>query len=175
MLSFLFSLLITTASADVPGGQTLVGIDGAVIPAEQFKDKAVLFVNVASQCGYTRQYEGLQALYEQHKDEGLVIVGVPCNQFGGQEPGTATEIKTFCKLNYGVTFPLLEKQDVNGKNRSALYTSLIDSEKGGGRRVMWNFEKFLVNKQGEVVGRFGSNVKPDSTKLSTAIEQALEK
>ena len=175
MLHFLFSLLITSANAGVPGDQTLVGIDGTAFPVDQFKDKAVLFVNVASQCGYTRQYEGLQALYEQYKADGLVIVGVPCNQFGGQEPGTATEIKTFCKLNYGVTFPLLEKQEVNGKNRSALYTSLIDSEQGSGRRVMWNFEKFLVNKKGEVVGRFGSNVKPDSTKLTAAIEQVLGK
>jgi glutathione peroxidase len=104
----------------------------------------------------------------------LVIVGVPCNQFGGQEPGTAAEIQTFCKANYGVTFPLLEKQHVNGPKRSALYTALVSSEKGGGSNIRWNFEKFLVDKSGNVIGRYGSGVTPDSAELKTAIEAALK-
>ena len=102
----------------------LTRLDGSKLPASELSGKAVMFVNVASACGYTRQYEGLQALYEARKDDGLVIVGVPCNQFGAQEPGSAEEIATFCKTNFGVTFPLLAKQEVNGAGRSALYKSL---------------------------------------------------
>lgn len=141
--------------------------------AEAIAGKAVLFVNVASKCGYTPQYEGLQALYTQYKDKGLTIVGVPCNQFGAQEPGSAEEIASFCKLNYGVDFPLLEKQDVNGAARSALYTQLISSPAGGGADVKWNFEKFLVAPNGEVVGRFPSKVAPNDPALAAAIEKVL--
>ena len=130
-------------------------------------------MNVASKCGYTPQYEGLQALYTQYKDKGLTIVGVPCNQFGAQEPGSAEEIASFCKLNYGVDFPLLEKQDVNGAARSALYTQLISSPAGGGADVKWNFEKFLVAPSGEVVGRFPSKVAPNDPALAAAIEKVL--
>jgi glutathione peroxidase len=151
----------------------LVGLDGQPLPAEAIAGKAVLFVNVASKCGYTPQYEGLQALYTQYKDKGLTIVGVPCNQFGAQEPGSAEEIASFCKLNYGVDFPLLEKQDVNGSARSALYTQLISSPAGGGADVKWNFEKFLVAPSGEVVGRFPSKVAPNDPALAAAIEKVL--
>lgn len=151
----------------------LVGLDGQPLPAEAIAGKAVLFVNVASKCGYTPQYEGLQALYTQYKDKGLTIVGVPCNQFGAQEPGSAEEIASFCKLNYGVDFPLLEKQDVNGAARSALYTQLISSPAGGGADVKWNFEKFLVAPNGEVVGRFPSKVAPNDPALAAAIEKVL--
>lgn len=151
----------------------LVGLDGQPLPAEAIAGKAVLFVNVASKCGYTPQYEGLQALYTQYKDKGLTIVGVPCNQFGAQEPGSAEEIASFCKLNYGVDFPLLEKQDVNGAARSALYTQLISSPAGGGADVKWNFEKFLVAPNGEVVGRFPSKVAPNDPTLTAAIEKVL--
>jgi glutathione peroxidase len=173
MWTLVFSLFLATSEAGVPNNMTLKGLNGDKIEAKEFEGKAILFVNVASRCGYTSQYEGLQSLYEDYKDKGLVIVGVPCNQFGGQEPGTATEIQTFCKVNYGVTFPLLEKQDVNGKNRSKLYHSLVSSDKGGGKNVRWNFEKFLVDKDGNVVGRYGSGVKPESTELKTAIDAAL--
>jgi len=148
---------------------SLTRLDGSKLPAEELAGKAVLFVNVASACGYTKQYEGLQALYTAHKDDGLVVVGVPCNQFGGQEPGSPEEIATFCKMNFGVTFPLLEKQDVNGSKRSPLYSSLV----GSGGDISWNFEKFLVGPDGAVVGRFPSSVKPDSAKLKAAIDSAL--
>ncbi|MCO4747631.1 MAG: glutathione peroxidase [Proteobacteria bacterium] len=161
-----------TASVDFKTMQ-LTALDGSPMPASELDGKAVLFVNVASKCGYTKQYEGLQALYEAKKDSGLVIVGVPSNQFGGQEPGSSEEIASFCKMNFGVTFPLLAKQDVNGGQRSALYSFLVGSTAGGGSDVSWNFEKFLVNRQGEVVGRFKSSVTPDSSELDVAINEAL--
>lgn len=152
---------------------SLVGLDGQPVSQEALAGKAVLFVNVASRCGYTPQYEGLQALYEKYQGDGLVIVGVPCNQFGGQEPGSAEEIQSFCKLNYGVEFPLLEKQEVNGGDRSPLYTWLIGSEAGGGQDIKWNFEKFLIDREGRVAARFPSSVTPQSAELTGAIEAAL--
>ena len=174
MWSLILSIVLATSEAGVPNNMTLTGLDGANIEAKQCEGKALLFVNVASKCGYTPQYDGLQALYETYKDQGLEIVGVPCNQFGGQEPGSAKEIQTFCKVNYGVKFTLLEKQDVNGKNRSDLYKTLVSSDKGKGKSIRWNFEKFLVDKDGNVVGRFGSGVKPDSEELKAAIEGVLK-
>lgn len=135
--------------------------------------KVVLFVNVASECGFTPQYEALQSLYQDKHDEGLEIVGVPCNQFGGQEPGEPAEIATFCKANYGVTFPLLEKQDVNGGARSQLYDWLITSPAGSNADVEWNFEKFLVGRDGRVISRYNSAVKPDDPVLRHDIERAL--
>ena len=170
MIMTIFNLV----QAGVPNAMNLTGIDGTTVNASDFEGKAVLFVNVASRCGYTSQYDGLQALYLEYKDKGLEIVGVPCNQFGKQEPGSAEEIQTFCRINYGVTFPLLEKQDVNGKGRSELYQSLVSSDIGGGKDIRWNFEKFLVNKDGEVVERFGSGTKPNSTDLKKAIDAALD-
>jgi glutathione peroxidase len=164
----------TVASATLTD-LSLTAIDGTPLKADALQGKAVLFVNVASQCGFTPQYEGLQALYESRKDDGLVIVGVPCNQFGGQEPGSAKEIQQFCKMNYGVEFPLLEKQEVNGSGRSALYQWLVASEAGGGADIGWNFEKFLVDPSGAVVARFPSRVAPDATELTQAIDKALEK
>ena len=175
MWGIIMSLFMSAAQANVPSEIKLTNLDGSKMEASVLKGKAVLYVNVASKCGYTSQYEGLQALYEHYKDKGLVIVGVPCNQFGGQEPGSAEEIQTFCKANYGVTFPLLEKQDVNGKRRSDLYKALVSSEKGGGKNIRWNFEKFLVDQNGNVVGRYSSGVKPSSSELKTAIESVLSK
>ena len=151
----------------------LTALSGSALPEADLAGKVVLFVNVASKCGYTPQYDGLQKLWLDLKDRGLVVVGVPCNQFGGQEPGTSTEIESFCKLNYGVDFPLLEKQAVNGGDRSALYDYLIGSPAGGGTNVKWNFEKFLVGRDGAVVARFPSSVAPDSPELRGAIEAAL--
>lgn len=148
-------------------------LNGDPLPAEALADHVVLFVNVASHCGYTPQYEGLEALYQQYKDRGLVVVGVPCNQFGEQEPGSPTEIASFCKLNYGVSFPLLEKQEVNGANRSPLYASLVGSPKGGGQDIRWNFEKFLVGRDGQVIARFPSKVAPLDAALTSAVEGAL--
>ena len=151
----------------------LVPLQGEALSHGDLEGKVVLVVNVASRCGYTSQYTGLQKLYTDYKAKGLVLLGVPCNQFMGQEPGSAKEIASFCSQRYGVTFPLLEKQHVNGNKRSSLYTALISSEVGAGKNVGWNFEKFLVGRDGEVVGRFGSGTKPESAELVSAIEKAL--
>jgi glutathione peroxidase len=156
-------------------GLTVEGLDGVPVDLASYRGKAVLFVNVASRCGFTPQYEGLQKLHEKMAGRGLVIVGVPCNQFGAQEPGSADEIASFCKMNYGVTFPLLAKQDVNGQQRSPLYRLLVDSKAGGGKAVRWNFEKFLVSPAGEVVARFPSSTDPEDASLLAAIESVLPK
>lgn len=153
----------------------LKALDGSPLGSKTLDGKTVLYVNVASRCGYTSQYEQLQAVYDRYKEKGLQIVGVPCNQFGGQEPGSSEEIATFCKKNYGVTFPLLEKQDVKGSNQSKLYNALVNSGVGKGQDVRWNFEKFLVDASGNVVERFSSGVKPDSAELTNAIESAIAK
>ena len=147
----------------------LVQLDGTPLPADNIKGKAVLVVNVASYCGYTGQYDALQALSQSRASDGLVVVGVPCNQFGGQEPGTQAEIASFCKDRFGVTFPLLEKQSVNGPDRSPLYQFLV----GDGSDVRWNFEKFVVGRDGKVVERFGSGTTPDAPELARAIDTAL--
>lgn len=152
----------------------LATLEGNAVPADRFTNKALLVVNVASYCGYTSQYSQLQALADERGREGLEVVGVPCNQFGGQEPGSAQEIASFCKQRYGVTFPLLEKQDVNGPERSKLYEWLVNSEAGGGRDIGWNFEKFVVDREGNVVARFGSSTTPSSPALRAALDQALK-
>lgn len=151
----------------------LTRLDGTPMPTGELAGKAVLFVNVASRCGLTPQYTGLVALQESHADRGLVIVGVPCNQFGAQEPGTPEEIATFCSVTYGVDFPLLEKQDVNGDGRSPLYRWLVHSEPGKGKDIAWNFGKFLVGRDGEVLARFEPTVTPDDASLVSAVESAL--
>lgn len=138
--------------------------------------KAVLFVNVASQCGKTPQYAGLERLQERYAARGFTVIGVPSNQFGGQEPGSASEIEEFCSVNYGVTFPLLEKADVNGEDRHPLYAELTKSAYADGSEggdVRWNFEKFLVSPAGDVVARFNPNVEPEDPALVSAIESAL--
>jgi glutathione peroxidase len=152
---------------------SLVALTGEPLGAQVLDGKLVLFVNVASRCGFTSQYDGLQALWEKYEARGLVIVGVPCNQFGNQEPGKAEEIITFCRANYGVNFPLLEKQDVKGDTKSPLYAHLVDSALAGGAEVKWNFEKFLVSPQGEVLARFRSKTSPDDPELIQAIEKGL--
>ncbi|KNE70499.1 hypothetical protein AMAG_14623 [Allomyces macrogynus ATCC 38327] len=130
---------------------------------EQFKGKVVLIVNVASKCGFTPQYDGLEKLYQTHKDQGLVILGFPSNQFGSQEPGTEEEITSFCRLNYGVTFPIMAKTDVNGDHEHPVYHWLKSQKSGllGLTRIKWNFEKFLINKEGQVVHRYSSLTKPE--------------
>ncbi len=147
----------------------LTALNGDPLAKDVLDGKVVLFVNVASRCGLTPQYEGLQKLYDAKKDAGLVIVGVPCNQFAGQEPGDADQIATFCERNYGVTFPLLAKQKVNGPKRSALYTFLV----GDGPDIEWNFGKFLVGRDGQVLQRFAPNVEPGAAELVAAIDAAL--
>ncbi|MFI1393869.1 glutathione peroxidase [Streptomyces sp. NPDC020681] len=136
-----------------------------------YQGKAVLVVNVASRCGLTPQYAGLEQLQKQYGERGFTVLGVPCNQFAGQEPGSAEEIQSFCSATYGVTFPMLEKTDVNGETRHPLYaelTQVADAE-GAAGDVKWNFEKFLISPQGEVT-RFRPGVEPESTELVTAIE-----
>ncbi|MGW2473300.1 glutathione peroxidase [Streptomyces sp. NPDC001665] len=140
-----------------------------------YRGRAVLLVNVASKCGLTPQYAGLEQLQKEYGDRGLTVLGVPCNQFGGQEPGTAEEIETFCSTTYGVSFPLLEKTEVNGANRHPLYaelTRLADAE-GEAGDVQWNFEKFLISPAGEPVARIRPRTEPDAPELVRAIEAQL--
>jgi glutathione peroxidase len=141
----------------------------------EHKGKAVLVVNVASQCGLTPQYTELEQLQKEYADRGFSVLGFPCNQFGAQEPGTAEEIETFCSTNYGVTFPMYEKVEVNGEDRHPLYDLLTETadEEGYTGDIRWNFEKFLVSPEGEVVARFNPMVKPDDPKVVSAIESAL--
>lgn len=142
---------------------TATSIDGKEIAMSDYKDKVVLIVNVASKCGFTPQYEGLQELYQKHGKDGLVILGFPSNQFASQEPGSAEDIKSFCTLNYGVTFPMFSKIDVNGKDTHPLYVYLKGQQSGfPGDAIKWNFTKFLVDKEGKVVNRFASTTKPES-------------
>ena len=156
-----------------PAPQNLTLLDGSSMEFEDLQGKVILFVNVASKCGFTPQYEGLQKLYETYQNQGLMIIGVPCNQFGKQEPGEAAEIQSFCKLNYGVSFPILEKQNVRGATRSPLYDFLVQSEVGNNSEVLWNFEKFLVNTSGEVIGRYRSSTTPEDEGLVEKIQAAL--
>ncbi|HJV98280.1 MAG TPA: glutathione peroxidase [Arthrobacter sp.] len=148
--------------------------DGTETDFGRFRGDVVLVVNVASKCGFTPQYTGLETLYEKFHDRGFEILGVPCNQFAGQEPGSDSEIAEFCQLNFGVTFPLTAKANVRGKNQHPLYSELTrfkTSVLPG--LVKWNFEKFLVNRGGEVVARFAPTVEPDSAEVIDAIESAL--
>ncbi len=147
----------------------LTTLDGAALSPELLANKVILFVNVASQCGLTPQYSGLVELNKAYGDRGLMIVGVPCNQFGAQEPGGPEEIKTFTKTKYDVDFTLLEKQDVNGPTRSPLYQFLV----GEGPDIAWNFGKFVVGRDGQVVQRFEPQTAPDDPSLRAAIEKAL--
>ena len=137
-------------------------IKGEDSSLSQYSGKVLLIVNVASQCGYTKQYKGLEELYKKHQKEGLEILGFPCNQFGQQEPGSDEEIKTFCETKFNVSFPLFSKIDVNGADTHPLYVFLKTERPGifKTEAIKWNFTKFLVDRQGEVIGRFGSNVEP---------------
>lgn len=150
-------------------------LDGSPLDLGTLRGRLLLIVNVASECGLTPQYEALQRLHERYADGGLTIVGVPCNQFGEQEPGTPDEIAGFCSGSYAVTFPLTEKVDVNGARRHPLYRELTQASDPDGRAgdVQWNFEKFLVSPQGDVVARFRPLVAPDSEQVVAAIEASL--
>ena len=151
------------------------GLTGSTDVLGGVANKVVLVVNVASKCGLTPQYTGLEALHNEFASQGFSVVGVPCNQFGAQEPGSAEEITTFCSTTYGVTFPLTEKVDVNGSTRHALYEKLTPVQDGEGHSgdIRWNFEKFLVGKDGTTVVRFGPMVAPDDAVLRAAITKAL--
>ena len=151
-------------------------LDGSPLDLHDLEGKAVLVVNVASKCGLTPQYTGLEKIHEQYADRGFTVLGVPCNQFLGQEPGTAEEIAEFCSATYGVTFPLTEKVDVNGDDRHPLYealTPVADSADGHTGDIRWNFEKFLISPAGEVVARFNPTVDPEAPEVTEAIEGIL--
>ena len=150
-------------------------IDGKSQSLKDYAGKVALVVNVASQCGLTPQYAGLEELYANFKDKGLVVLGFPCNQFGGQEPGTENEIKTFCETKFGVTFPLFAKIDVNGAGRDPLYAFLTSENTApdGPGDIRWNFAKFLVDRQGKVVARFPPTTAPASEEIVSALEQQL--
>jgi len=152
--------------------QTLAGKSATL---GDFAGSAVLVVNVASQCGLTPQYAGLQRLHDRFADAGLVVAGFPCNQFGAQEPGTADEISGFCSLNYGVTFPLFAKIDVNGQDRHPLYAELTGAPDAEGKAgdIQWNFEKFLISRDGTVIGRFRPLTEPEAPEVVAAIEASL--
>jgi glutathione peroxidase len=152
---------------------TVQTADGASAPLSDYRGKVLLIVNTASKCGFTPQYEGLEALYRQYKAQGLVVLGFPCNQFGGQEPGDAAEIASFCNLTYDVTFPILAKIDVNGPSADPLYACLTHEKRGllGSAAIKWNFTKFLIDRDGAVLARFAPADKPAS--LVKAVEKAL--
>lgn len=146
---------------------------GEPVSLADYRDKLVLVVNTASQCGFTPQYAGLETLYQTYKDQGLMVLGFPCNQFGGQEPGDAAEIANTCQLNYGVTFPMFAKVDVNGADAHPLFKWLVDAAPGLlGNAIKWNFTKFLINRQGEAIKRFAPITKPEA--LADEIQALLK-
>ena len=176
LLALAASAILTTLTAsagplqDIP----LKDINGKATSLKDYQGKVVLLVNVASQCGYTRQYKPLESTYRKYKDQGLVILGIPSNDFGGQEPGTAEEIKAFCSSKFDVTFPLLEKVKVkSGPGQSPLYAALTGKDAAFPGDVKWNFGKFLVGRDGKVIARFESGDEPDAAKVTGAIEKAL--
>ena len=163
LLSILLMATLLTTNAQSIHSFTVKSIDGKNLHLSSFKGKKILIVNTASKCGYTPQYEGLEKVYEQYKDK-LVILGFPCNQFGGQEPGSNEEIVAFCKKNYGVSFPLADKIDVKGDNIAPIYQWLTMKSKNGilDASIGWNFNKFLIDENGKMMAYFPSSVKPDS-------------
>ena len=178
------SISIASRNADPTGGTmmtslydfTLKDIEHKEINLGQYRGKVLLLVNVASRCGYTPQYEGLQKVYLKYKDRGFVILGFPANNFMGQEPGTDEEIKTFCSTKYNVTFPIFSKISVKGDDMHPLYKFLTSKETNPdfGGDIKWNFNKFLVDKQGKIIGRFEPAIKPESDQVIQAIEKALQ-
>ncbi|MBV8385336.1 MAG: glutathione peroxidase [Acidimicrobiia bacterium] len=150
-------------------------LNGDPSPLADYKGKAVLVVNVASKCGLTPQYEGLERIHEQYADRGFTVLGVPCNQFGAQEPGSPEEIATFCSTSYGVTFPMTEKIEVNGEGRHPLYEKLTAKEDAEGKAgdIQWNFEKFLISPEGEIVARYRPMTEPEADEIVKDIEATL--
>jgi glutathione peroxidase len=175
---FLGLVLMTATSMFAGSGIyefTLPSIDGQPMPLANFKGKVILLVNVASRCGFTPQYTGLEALYEKYKDQGFVILGFPANNFGGQEPGTNQEIKTFCSTKYNVTFPIYGKVSVKGADQTPLYQYLTkEADPSHTGDIKWNFTKFLVDRNGNVVERFEPNVTPESENVVTSVEKLLK-
>jgi glutathione peroxidase len=161
-----------TTITDIP----VTAADGTQTTLAPYAGQVLLIVNVASKCGFTPQYEGLEALHRRYADRGFEVLGFPCNQFGGQEPGNAEEIATFCSLTYDVTFPVFAKIDVNGADADPIFVELKKQAPGflGTEGIKWNFTKFLVNRDGEVVGRFAPNVTPDDERVTAAVERELQ-
>jgi len=173
LLATLIAMTTIAAHAESIYDIKLKDIDGKDTTLAAYKGKVVLIVNVASKCGYTKQYSGLEAAYEKYKSQGFVILGFPCNQFGSQEPGTNEEIKQFCSSKFNVTFPLFDKIDVNGANRNPLYVALAGKDSPFPGDIKWNFNKFLIGKDGKILHRFDSKVAPESEELTKAVETAL--
>jgi glutathione peroxidase len=179
MNKLLFCLLFFAATAMAADKSvfdfTLSTIDGQPAPLASYKGKVVMLVNVASKCGFTPQYTALESVYEKYRDQGFVIVGIPANNFGAQEPGTNQEIKTFCSSKYHVTFPMLSKVSVKGDDKTPLYQFLTDKSANPqtGGDIQWNFTKFLIGPDGRVITRFEPDVTPDSPQVIAAIEKAL--
>lgn len=173
LLTGLLLCLTAIAKAESVHDIKVRDIDGKEISMNAFKGKVMLVVNVASKCGYTKQYDALQATHQKYQDKGFAVMGFPCNQFGGQEPGSNEEIKQFCTSKFNVTFPLFDKIEVNGANRHPLYTVLAGKDSPFPGDIKWNFTKFLVGKDGKVLKRFDSRTTPDSPEVIQAIEAAL--
>lgn len=167
------SVVATTAFAANLYNIPVKDIDGNVATLAPYKGEVMLIVNVASKCGLTPQYAALEALYAKHKGDGLVVLGFPCNQFNGQEPGSNEQIKEFCSSEYGVTFPLFDKIDVNGAGRHPLYVALAGDDSPFPGDIRWNFAKFLIGRDGTIVARFAPGTKPDAPEVVAAIEAAL--
>jgi glutathione peroxidase len=174
-----------TGIADEKGGKQVApvlrfkmnNLAGKEVDLSKYQGKVILVVNVASQCGYTPQYEGLQMLHDKYSKDGLVVLGVPCNDFGAQEPGTSEEIAEFCKTNYGVKFDMLAKVSLKGKDQAPLYEYLTSKKTNPtfGGEISWNFTKFLIGRNGDIVSRFEPDVKPESDEVTTAIKTELSK
>ncbi|MEV7734987.1 glutathione peroxidase [Streptomyces sp. NPDC086033] len=166
---------MTTTDGSSPLGVEIGALTGGSADLGQYAGKTVLIVNVASKCGLTPQYNGLEKLQERYAEQGFTVLGVPCNQFMGQEPGSAEEIAEFCSATYGVTFPLTEKVEVNGEGRHALYERLVGFADAEGHTgdIRWNFEKFLIGRDGSVVARFSPQTEPESDDVVSAVEGAL--
>jgi glutathione peroxidase len=173
LVAVLIFQVISAGAAESIYDLPLKDIDGKDTSLKPYQGKVMLIVNVASKCGFTPQYTALEALHQKYKDRGLVVLGFPCNQFGGQEPGTAAEIKQFCSSKYNVTFPMFDKIEVNGANRHPLYVMLAGKESPFAGDIGWNFTKFLIGRDGKILNRYGSKVKPDSEEVTKAIEAAL--
>ena len=175
-IALLATLMIMTtlaAPAESIYDLKLKDIDGKDTTLNAYKGKVLLIVNVASKCGYTKQYAGLEALQQKFQKQGFTVLGFPCNQFGGQEPGSNEEIKQFCSSKFNVTFPLFDKIDVNGANRNPLYVALAGKDSPFPGDIKWNFNKFLIGKDGKILQRFGSSAAPESPEVTSAIETAL--
>ena len=169
MMLTAFSLSAEDSFYDI----SLKDIDGNATSLKPYAGKVLLVVNVASRCGFTPQYTALEAVYKKYQDQGLVVCGFPCNQFGGQEPGSDAEIKEFCTSKYSVTFPMFDKLEVNGAQRHPLYVALAGKDSPFPGDIHWNFTKFLIGRDGKIVARFDSKVKPDAPELTSALETAL--